>query len=75
MPNDLGMEIINPLPNDKTSDGSKLKAFADDKIDESKKLKFGLGRIENTGGMEKMLVTSIFSFSHNVFKNLPLQGC
>ena len=30
--------------------------------------------VENIVGKEKMLVTSIFSFSHNVFKTLLLQG-
>ena len=39
---------LNSLPNDKILDLSKLKAFADDKINVSEKLKFGLGRLENT---------------------------
>ena len=34
----------------KNSDWSKLKAFADDKIDVTKTLKFGLGRVENIVG-------------------------
>ena len=54
---------------------SKLKAFADSKINVTKKLKFLLERIENImWEMEKMLVTSIFSFSHNVFKRLVIQS-
>ena len=38
------------LPNDKILDWSKLKAFADDKINVNQKLKFDLGRIENIVG-------------------------
>ena len=38
---------INPLPNHKILDLSKLKAFADDKINVTEKLKFLLGRVEN----------------------------
>ena len=40
----------NSLPNDKILDWSKLKAFADDKIKATEKLKFGLGRVENIVG-------------------------
>ena len=38
---------INALPNDKYLDLSKLKAFADDKLNSTDKLKFVLGRVEN----------------------------
>ena len=41
---------FNYLPNDKISDWSKLKAFADDKINVTEKLKFVLGRLENIVG-------------------------
>ena len=41
---------INSLPKDKILDWSKLKAFADNKINVNEKLKFGLGRIENIVG-------------------------
>ena len=55
------------LSNDKFLDWSKFKAFADKKIK-----KFFLGWLENIAGKGenagKMLVTSIFSFSYNVFK-------
>ena len=40
----------NSLPNDKTLDCSKLKAFADDNTYVSKKVKFVLGRVENIMG-------------------------
>ena len=38
-----------------------------------KKLKLDMGRVEK-GEKEKMLVTSIFSFSHNIFKRHLPQG-
>ena len=41
---------FNPLPNDIFLHLSKLKAFADDKINENEKLKFVLGRVENIVG-------------------------
>ena len=52
------------LPNDKTIDCSKFKAFADDNLNMTENLK-------TLWEKEKMLVTIIFSFSHNVFK----KGC
>ena len=64
----------NSLPNDKILDWSKLKVFADNKIKVLKMMIFVFDRVENTVGKEKMLVTSIFSFSHNVFKGLFTQG-
>ena len=41
---------LNSLPNDKILDWSKLKAFADDKINLNKKSKLVLGRVENIVG-------------------------
>ena len=41
---------MNSLPNDKIVDWLKLKAFADDKINVTEKLKFVLGREENNLG-------------------------
>ena len=38
---------FNSLPHDKILDQSKLKAFADNKINVNEKLKFGLGGVEN----------------------------
>ena len=43
-------ERLNSLPNDKFSDSPKLKAFAVDKINVTKELKFVLGRVENIVG-------------------------
>ena len=41
---------LNSLPNDKFLDWSKLKAFADNNINVTKKLKFVLERVENIVG-------------------------
>ena len=41
---------FNPLPNNKTLDCSILKAFSDDKLNGTEKLKFVLGRVENNVG-------------------------
>ena len=41
---------VNSLPNDKMLDLSKLKAFADDKINATQKLKFAQGSVENIVG-------------------------
>ena len=69
------IDRINPLPNDKFLEWSKFKAFADDKVSVTLKQKFCLGVVENiVGEKEKMLVTSIFFFSHNVFKRLLAQS-
>ena len=43
-------EQVNSLPKNKILDWSKLKAFADDKINVTKELKFVLGRVENIVG-------------------------
>ena len=43
-------EWVNPLLNDKILDCSKLKAFADDKMNVKQKLKFDMGRVENIVG-------------------------
>ena len=52
-----------------------LNAFADDKINLTKKLKSVLGRVENiVGNRENALVTSIFSFSCNVLKKYSISG-
>ena len=51
---------FNSLPNNKILARSKLKAFADDKLDVIKIIISLVDRLENTmGNGEKMLVTSI----------------
>ena len=42
--------LTNTLPNNKILGQSKLKAFADDKMNMAEKLKFVLGRVENIVG-------------------------
>ena len=42
--------VFNSLPNHKYLDWSKLKAFADDKINVTEKMKFVFGRVENIVG-------------------------
>ena len=51
--------------NDKILDWSKFKAFADDKINVTEKLKFVLGTVENIVGNRRKC-------SHSVFKRLKI---
>ena len=60
--------ICNTLPNNTILDWPKLKEFADDKINMSHTFKFVLERVESLVGKKNLLVTSISSFSHIVFK-------
>ena len=46
----FSVRIVNSLSNDKVLDWSKLKAFADDKINVNVKLKLGLERVESIVG-------------------------
>ena len=41
------MHLVASLPNDKFLDWSKLKAFADDKINVTAKLNFDMGMVKN----------------------------
>ena len=66
---------VNSLPNDKVLDWSKLKAFADDKINVTVNSKFFMGRVENIVGKgKKCWLPAFFPFFHNVFKRLLFQG-
>ena len=58
------------LQNDKSFNWSKLKAFADDKINVTEKLRFVLGKVVNIVGKGE---NACHSFSHNVFKRLLIQ--
>ena len=42
--------LLNSLPNNKILDWSKLKAFANEKINVTEKLKFVLGKVINIVG-------------------------
>ena len=63
-----------PLPKDKIWALTKLKEFVDDKFNVAKMQISLFDRVENVVEKEKM-VTSIFSFSHNVFKRLLSLVC
>ena len=62
----------NSLPINKFVECSNLTAFAVAKINVTEKLKFVVGWVEylTSWENEKMLVTSIFSLPHNIFKRL-----
>ena len=66
--------VLNPLPDNKILDWSKLKAFADDKLNVTKIIISVFDRVENIVGKGEIACTSNFSFSHNVFKRLLSQG-
>ena len=67
--------LINPLPNEKFLGMTSLKASADDKLNVTKITIFLFDRVETLWEKKKMLVTSIFCFSHSVFQGLLLYGC
>ena len=46
---------------------SKLKAFADDNLNVAQTVKFLFDSLKNIVRKREILITSIFSFSHNVF--------
>ena len=60
---------LGSLPNNKSFDWSKLKAFEDDKRNVTENLKFVLGKAEHIVEKEKMLVTISFSLSHKVLNS------
>ena len=64
---------LNPFPHDKILDQTKLKAFADNKLNVTKVIISVFDRVENIVGKGEIACTSNFSFSHNVFKRLLSQ--
>ena len=69
---------INPFPRDKILDQTKLKAFADGKLNITKMIISAFYRVENIVGKEEIACTSNFSFPHNVFKSFlsrPFKRC
>ena len=68
------MSMFNSLPIDKILDRTKLKAFADDKLNVAKMIIFLLNRIENIVKKGENAGYQHFSFSNNVFKRHRLQG-
>ena len=67
----------NSLPHNKNVALSKLKAFTDNNIyvDQMMGLSLIFDRKKTLWDKEKMLVTIISSFTHNVFKQLLTQVC
>ena len=65
--------LFNPLQCDKILDWSKLKTFADDNLNVRRKMVYIIDRVENIMGKSEN-ACNIFSFSHNVFKSLFVQG-
>ena len=70
----VGWERVNSLPNNKILDMSKLKVFADDKINVTQKLKLAFGRVENIVGKGENAGYQHFLLSYIVFKTLLSQG-
>ena len=58
----------SPFPHNKIWDQTKLKAFADEKLNATKMVISVFDRVENIMGKGEIACTSNFSFSHNVFK-------
>ena len=63
----LAFQQFNSLPNDKILALIKQKAFADDIFSIAKMMISVFDKIETIVGEGENSVTSIFSFSHNVF--------
>ena len=61
---------LNPLPHDKILDQTKLKAFADDKLDVTKMSISVFDRAENTVGKGEIACTMLYQ---NVYKRLLSQ--
>ena len=68
-------KAFNSLPNDKILDLTNFKAFAGGKLNVAKTMISSFDGLKTLWEKEKMLVTSIFSFSHNVFKSPISSGC
>ena len=65
---------LNSLPHNKILDGSKLKAFADDKLNATEKLKFVLGRVENIVGKGENAGYQHFLLFPQCFQKPSLSG-
>ena len=67
------LTFYNSLPNNKILDQSKLKAFANEKINENQNMKFLLGRVENIVGKGENAGYQHFLFFTQCFQKLSLQ--
>ena len=68
------MVNLNSLPNDKILSLSKLKAFADDKINAIKELKFVVGTVENNVGIGENAGYQNFLLFPHCFQKLSISG-
>ena len=66
--------LLNSLPHNKILDRSKLKAFADDKLNATEKLKFVLGRVENIVGKGENAGYQHFLLFPQCFQKPSLSG-
>ena len=66
--------MLNPLPDDKILDWSKLKQSAGDNFEFDVNSRKFSKLVENTGVKEKLLITSNFSFSMMFSKGLFPRG-
>ena len=66
-------DSFNLFTHNKILDQTKLKAFADDKLNVTKMIVSVFERVENIVGKGEIACTSNFSFSHHVFKRLLSQ--
>ena len=62
-PSCMALYPLNPSPHDKMLDQTKLKAFADDKLNVTKVIISFFDRVENIVGKDKLLVQAISPFS------------
>ena len=70
----VSQKIYLILPYDTFLDWSKLKVFADDKIDVAEKLEFALGRVKNIVGKGENAGYQHFLLFPRCFKSLFSQG-
>ena len=63
---------VNPVTNDELLDLSKLKGYADDKINVAKRLKFAFGRLENIVGKGKNATCQHFQLFPQCFQKATL---
>ena len=66
--------LFNSLPKSKILDWSKLKAFADDKINVNEVLKIGLGRLENIVGKGENAGNQHFLLFPHCFQKPSISG-
>ena len=71
---DCVVKTFNSLPHNKILDWSKLKAFADDKLNATEKLKFVLGRVENIVGKGENAGYQHFLLFPQCFQKPSLSG-